>query len=341
MLIMCKSSSKVINNSRTHGMLSFQFFSIMEGKKDVLSRNNVHSVNDISSSEQQELMKKLNKKKIKWIVKEVEKREMGLYTIARIQKITPQHVCRVYRRYKHCKNPVMLRPGRKPKEISEQERQVVIQTYKEYLVGATMLEQILDEKGMHINHNRIHKILLEAGFAKHEEKKQKKRKWIRYERKHSLSLVHSDWFEFKGWKVMLIEDDASRFITGHGKFKHATAKNAIKVFERSLKWGKPKQFHSDHGTQFTAVEAKDKKKGENEFSKMLKSYGVKQIFTRVKRPQANGKMERLIATIKRLWNELGSLEKAVKHYNFKKPHRSLTNGKLRTPYQAFLDKMRK
>jgi len=286
-------------------------------------------------------MKKLNKRKIKWIVRQMEKRELGAYSIAKMQNITPRWAREVHKKYKDFKDPVLLPCGRKPKAISEEERKLVIDAFKEFRVGATMLEQILDEKGVHINHNRIHRILLEECLAKQEPKKKKTRKWVRYERKHSLSLVHSDWFEFKGWKVMLIEDDASRFVTGYGKFKHATTENAIKVFKKSLKWGIPKQFHSDHGTQFVAVETESKKRGESEFGKMLKSYEVQQIFARVKRPQANGKMERLISTIKRLWVELGSLEKAVKHYNYKRPHRSLTNGKLRTPYQAFIDKMRK
>lgn len=286
-------------------------------------------------------MKKLNQKKIKWIVKEGEKRDMGFYSIARLQGISPRWAREVHRKYKNIKEPRLLPCGRKPNPITEEERKLVIETKKEFRVGATMIEQILDEKGTHINHNRIHKILLEEGLAKQEGRKKKTRKYKSYQRKHSLSLEHGDWFEFKRWKVMLIEDDASRFVTGYGKFKQATTENTIKVFEKSLKWGKPKQFHSDHGTQFTAVEAEGKKQGENEFSKVLKSYGIQQIFARIKRPQANGKMERLIATIKRLWIELGSLEKAVKHYNYKRPHRSLTNGKLRTPYQAFLDKARK
>lgn len=105
-----------------------------------------------------------------------------------------------------------------------------------------MIEQILDEKGIHISHNRVHKILLEEGLAKEEPKKKKTRKWVRYERKHSLSLVHADWFEYKGWKIMLIEDDASRFITGYGKFRQATSENAIKVFKKSLKWESQSSF---------------------------------------------------------------------------------------------------
>lgn len=48
-------------------------------------------------------MKKLNKRKIKWIVQKVENRENGLYTIGQIQNIISQHVCRIYRKYKNDK----------------------------------------------------------------------------------------------------------------------------------------------------------------------------------------------------------------------------------------------
>ncbi len=283
-------------------------------------------------------MKKLNQKKIKWIVREGDKRDKGFYTIAQIQHITPRWARAVHKKYKGIKEPKLLPCGRKPKQITEMERKLVIEAKKEFRVGATMIEQILDEKGIHINHNRIHRILLEAKLAKEEPKKKKVRRYKGYQRKHRLSLVHADWFEFKRWKVMLIEDDASRFVTGYGKFKQATTENTIKIFERSLNWGIPKQFHSDHGPQFICNEKEGKKHGEGELGKVLKSYGVHQIFARIKRPQANGKVERLISTIKKLWREFGSLEKAIEHYNYKRPHRSLTNGKLRTPYQAFLEK---
>ena len=98
---------------------------------------------------------------------------------------------------------------------------------------------------------------------------------------------------------------------------------------------------SDHGTQFVAVNAEGKEQGISQFGLALKEFGIKHIKARVKHPQSNGKAERAVGTIKRLWGGLGSLEKAVKHYNYKRPHRSLTNGKLRNPYQAFLEKQRK
>ena len=274
-------------------------------------------------------MKKLNKQKIKWIVKEVERRELGVWTIARIQSITKQHAYRVAKKFKNCE-PEFKKPGRKPKKISNEEKEIVIQAYKDIRASATMIEQYLDEKGIHIGHNRIHRILLEAKLAKEEHRKKNRRKWVRYERKHSLSLGHTDWFEYKGKQGIIFIDDASRFITSHGEFDNANTENSLRVFRKGLKWGIYKQMMSDHGPQF-----------ENQFTEGLKEAGVKHIKSRVKHPQSNGKAERAIQTIKKLWNELGSLDKAIKHYNFKKPHMSLTNGKLRTPHKAFIEKQRK
>jgi hypothetical protein len=285
-------------------------------------------------------MKKLNKKKIKWIVREVERREQGVWTIAKTQGITKQHAYRVAKKFKN-KEPELKKCGRKQREIKEEEKNLVIKTYREYLASAVMIEQILDEKGVHINHNRIHRILLEEGFAKPNPRKQKKRKYKCYERKHSLSLVHTDWAEYKGKKFILFEDDASRFILAYGEFKHANKENSIKAFKQSLKYGKYKQLHSDNGSVFRAVKVEGKQPGEADFQKEVKSAGIKQIFARVRYPQGNGKLERLNGTIKRLWSQLGSLDKAVEHYNYKRPHSGLTNGKLRTPHQAFLEKIRK
>jgi len=286
-------------------------------------------------------MKKLNKKKIQWIVREVERREQGVWSIARQQKISPRHARRVAKKYKDNKNPKLKKCGRKPREITQEEKDLVVKTYKEYLASATMIEQILDEKGVHINHNRIHRILLEEGFAKPNLQKKKKRKYKCYERKHSLSLAHTDWAEYKREKFILFEDDASRFILASGKFKHATKINSIKIFKKSLKYGKYKMLHSDNGSVFRANDQEGKKSGEADFQKEVRKFGIKQIFTRIRYPQGNGKLERLNGTIKQLWKQLGSLDKAVEHYNYKRPHSGLTNGKLRTPHQAFQEKMRK
>jgi len=219
---------------------------------------------------------------------------------------------------------------------------IVKQTYQEFQVGATMIEQILDEKGIHINHNRIHRIMLEEGLAKKEPHKSRRRSWVRYERKHSNSLSHADWFQYKFKDCLLIIDDASRLLTHCKEYPDAKIDKSCNGFLEAIKeWGIPKQLMTDHGSNFISNEREDCKTGDSQFTELLKSYSVKHIKARVKHPQSNGKAERAVGTIKQLWDKFGSLDKAVKHYNFKRPHRSLTNGKLRTPYQAFLEKSRK
>ncbi len=233
----------------------------------VLSRNNVLTTNNISPKECLEFMKKLNKKKVKWIIKEVDKGEKGAWTIGQIQDISDRHVRRVYSKYKNGSEPEFKRCGRKPRLMTDEERKLVIDTYNEYFASATMIEQILDEKGTHINHNRIHRVLLEEGLAKPNIKKQKKRKYKCYERKHSLSLVHTDWATYKGKKFIIFEDDASRFILAYGEFKNESKRNAIEVFKKSLKYGRYRQLHSDNDRIFRANKQEGKKQGEADFEK--------------------------------------------------------------------------
>ncbi len=72
--------------------------------------------------------------------------------------------------------------------------------------------------------------MLEFGFAKQQESKQKRRKpWIRYEKEHSLSAVHIDWHESKinGKQLCTILYDASRKVLAAGEFDNATEEEII------------------------------------------------------------------------------------------------------------------
>jgi len=95
---------------------------------------------------------------------------------------------------------------------------------KHPLAGDAALEKIMDAKGIHIPHNRIHHIMKEEELARDEPKKQRRRKWVEYERWYSNSLWHADWFEYQQDKVLLFQDDTSRFVTGYGVFSNATSK---------------------------------------------------------------------------------------------------------------------
>ena len=233
-------------------------------------------------------MKKLNQRKIRWICREVKKGEFSICKIARIQKVTPRHVRRVYEKYRGVKRPCLLPCGRRPKPFSEEEIGVVLTLREEHPICAVYLEKILDDMGYHIPHNRIHKILCAHGMARPEPRKQKRRKpWIRYERDHSNSLWHADWFERDGEKIVLFEDDASRLLTGFGSYQNATAENAKKTLEEAINhFGKPEQLITDHGVQFTSIPRETcPEPRPNEFQRFLKDNEIQHIKARVKHPQ--------------------------------------------------------
>jgi putative transposase len=285
-------------------------------------------------------MYKLNAKKTRWVVRAIRKGELSVEQIAKQQKITPQWARKLAVKYKDVtiKEIQLKVSGRKPKPISLKEVQTVRIAKENYAHGAILLEKVLAENGVKMSHNRIHRIMIREGLAKKEPKKSRKRKWVRWERRHSNMMWHTDYTESDyGTQIILYEDDASRYVVGHGEFPNATTDNAILVFDKAAaKWGPPDELLTDHGTQFCEDDNK-----EYRFRKHIESYGVKHVLARVKHPQTNGKQEKLGGTIKKIMRDRQcGLDEAVAYYNEVRPHMSLDRGHLRTPFIAYYEKMR-
>jgi putative transposase len=106
--------------------------------------------------------------------------------------------------------------GRPKKTLSESDVRLIAEIHKEQKCGARRLEKIIQHKyGQHIPNNAIHQVLLDKGLANENKKKKRRRKtWLRYERKHSLTAVHLDWHTsgVNGKEVCVVLDDSSRFI---------------------------------------------------------------------------------------------------------------------------------
>jgi transposase InsO family protein len=202
--------------------------------------------------------------------------------------------------------------------------------------GALTIEKNLRERGIKISHNKIHSILKEGGMVMEDMNKKKQRKWVRWEREHSNSLWHMDWFEFNDKNYMVIEDDASRFIIHFGEYEHATAENSIDALRRGIeKYGKPREVMTDHGTQFTSLSRDGKESEPNEFQRYLEENGIIHIKARVKHPQSNGKLERLIFTLKDLRKYFNTWEEVVDYYNNRRMHMSLYEDRIITPAMAY------
>lgn len=241
--------------------------------------------------------------------------------------------------------PMLTRPGRRPVLTTTQEKELICRAWRENDGPcAIILEQILDSKyARHIPHNRIHGVLKEMNLASDEPKKQRKKKWIRYERKYSNSLWHTDWkyLDGSGWLIAYL-DDASRFVVSYGLFDSATSENTVKVLKEAIrKYGRPAAILSDRGSQFYATEAAEEKtKGATLFERFLVEQGIGQRLSRVRHPQTNGKVERFFRTVqdKMEWFE-GDLDRLMVWYNYRRPHMSLNLKKIETPYEAYQRKM--
>ena len=202
-------------------------------------------------------MKKLNQKKIRWIIKQKSK---GIKNkeIAFVQKISIRRVKQIYSEYKRTNEiPVLKKPGRKQKPLPEDYKTIIDNTHEEYRVGPLGLEKVIKRTHkIHIPHNAIYKYMLKKSQVTENPKKKKQRKWIRYEREHSLSMIHTDWCDYKGKYVILYEDDASRKILSGMEFDNQTTENSIIALDKAIEYAKSyggiNQLMTDHGTQFTA-----------------------------------------------------------------------------------------
>ena len=188
------------------------------------------------------------------------------------------------------------RTGRKPQPIDERTEQLILESYQANNVGPTYLEKKIEETyRIHIPHNRIYRVLLDHDLVEINMRKRQQRKYIRYERTHSMSMWQGDWkeFEFDGSKRWLVVfmDDSSGLITCYGVFDSPTTENTITVLNRGFReYIHPREILTDHGTQF--VSARNREHAHHTFGNFLDHYNINHILAGVKHPQTNGKIER-------------------------------------------------
>jgi len=290
-------------------------------------------------------MRQLNEKKIRWIIRWSLKGKSTRY-LSTAQKVTQRRVQQLLKTYRENGNIVLKAPGRKRNVIPVEHIRLILDEHPRNS-GAVMLEKRIEAKHkMHIPHNTIHMVLKHAGCAKDEPKKQKRRKWVRYEREHSLSLVHTDWHESKavpGKHVIAFLDDASRLVLACDEYDRQSTANAISTLRKAMsyaeQYGGIKAVLTDHGSEFYANKPGRRGKPGSGFQSFLEKHGIKHIVARVKHPQTNGKIERWYQTYGRKRGRFRSLEEFLDWYNRDRAHMSLKLHYAETPAEAFLRKM--
>lgn len=275
-------------------------------------------------------MYKLNYKKREWIVKQYLKGTPTKY-LASAQKVSTRTIQNIVKIYKEDGFDGLKdhKTGRPETILNNNAQILILDLRKRYGYGACRIEQILKQRGFKISHRQIEKVLLRNDLVIPNVKKQRCRKWVRYELPHPNDLWHTDWthcpFTDKNFSVCI--DDRTRLITSFCICKSANAKNSIDlVKEGILNYGKPKAIMTDHGSTYYA--AKSDKKGQNnsQFRIYLQVRGIKHVLARVNRPQTNGKVERFFGTYKRefITETFTNVKDFINYYNNERIHMSLS-----------------
>jgi len=225
--------------------------------------------------------------------------------------------------------------GRPETTLSANVEIIILDLRKRFGYGPGRIEYMLKQKGFSISHRQIEKLLLRNGLVKPNIKKQKARKWVRYELPCPNDMWHTDWsydpYTQKQLSVYL--DDKTRLITSFGLFSNANADNTIALLKTGIAcYGKPKTVMTDHGSQYYTNKGESQEN--TQFRIVLNALGIKHYVVRVNRPQTNGKVERFFLTYKTEFatQSFTTVKDYMRHYNEERPHMSLN---YKTPKQVW------
>ncbi len=273
-------------------------------------------------------MAKLTYEKRVWVVKKY-KSGVSPSELALAQKINRRCVYQLIEKYELYGWDGLKdhKTGRSEVVLNPKVQDMILELRKAYGYGPLRIENDLKNKGFSISHRQIEKLLLRNGLVQPNVKKQKARKWVRYELPNPNDLWHTDWsydpFTQKQLSVYL--DDRTRFITSFGLFSRANSDNTIALLKTGIAcYGKPKCVMTDHGSQYYANHPGASQEN-TQFRIALDVLGIKHYVARVNRPQTNGKVERFFLTYKTEFatKSFTTVKDYVRHYNEERPHMSL------------------
>jgi putative transposase len=291
---------------------------------------------------------KLNGSDVEKIVYRVVKYKLTTDFVANQFGISQRRVEQLVKEYRDTGDiPVLKKPGRKPyAQYPANLRDEILRAKAKLRCGASGIGNYLRKvRGIKIDNNRIHALLLEEGMAKEEpNKKVRKTPWIRYERQYSLSAGHMDWYQHHdGRWVCVVLDDTSRKILSGGEYNRRSADASVHLLQEVLnKYGHIRRIReviTDHGSEFYANKRDKDGNAKHRFEEFCKANGVKQILCRYNHPQSNGKLEKWFDTYRRHRDDFESFEEFVHWYNCIRPHMSLDWKNLETPEKAFWRKL--
>lgn len=285
---------------------------------------------------------KLTFQKRVWIVKQIREKSASPSRVAMAQRIHRSAVYQLLEKFDEWGWDGLKdhKTGRPETVLNLKAADEIIALRKRYGYGAGHIEQLLKKRGFSISHRQIEKLLIRNNLQLPNIKKQKPRKWVRYELPNPNDLWHTDWSydPFSGKNIGVYIDDRTRLITSYGIFANTTAENSLALLKAGIaEYGKPKTIMTDHGSSYYNNTPDNKGILQlNAYQVALGAMGIKHYLARIKRPQTNGKVERWFETYKHEYaiGNFSNLKDYITHYNDERLHMSLG---YRTPHEVWLE----
>lgn len=183
-----------------------------------------------------------------------------------------------------------------------------------------------------ISHESVNKILVKNNLTDPPKRRKKRKKYIRWERKHVNSLWQMDLSEKKieGRYCFSVMDDCSRYKLCLVGLNKTSTIIITKILDDLIKkYGKPREILTDNGSVFGG------KNKHSKFDRWCNRRGIKHIRTQVHSPTTQGKIERGFGILAREIKYCnGNIELFRMRYNHFRPNESLD---MKTPAEIFND----
>lgn len=252
------------------------------------------------------------------------KKGVKVKDIALAQKVTRKTVWEIGRKFEVQGDFGLIdhKCGRLFEPLNHKFYDLVVKVWKQNKCGARKLYRILKRKGFYVSLRKISQVLVREGLQKPCLKRQKPRRYKRYEWPLPNFMWHTDWHvikseNLKGQNLIVYIDDCSRKIMGYALGAMTTKNSLFALYSAIAKHQVlPHLLNSDRGAQFIPSKFDKKGKANHEFQQTLDGLGIIFVPSKRRHPQTNGKNERFFGILDREFDErFYDLDNFIEWYN--------------------------
>lgn len=177
--------------------------------------------------------------------------------------------------------------GSDPDEVRKQRDQEILGEWRRHRgLGPSQIKNQLGRRGIRVAVGTVRRVMEEAGYRPPKVRRHEHDE--RFEAARPNHLWHLDFLHRNinraSTFTLILIDDHSRFVVGHGVDDAERADLVIETFERAVtRYGRPESVMHDRGSAFWSWS------GMSRFSRLLEELGVDQMA--VKHKEHNGKVE--------------------------------------------------